>query len=70
LKRLEEPYTIPVFIIILFGVIPGSMTNPPALAFTNGIAQSEAISIAYATVYPQAMFLRIFIAQLLILLFV
>jgi len=46
------------------------MTNPPALAFTNGIAQSEAISIAYATVYPQAMFLRIFIAQLLILLFV
>ena len=45
------------------------MTNPPALAFANGIAESEASSVAYATVYPLVMFLRIFAAQLLILLF-
>ncbi len=52
------------------GLIAGSMTDPPALAFANGIAQSEAPAVAYATVYPLVMFMRIFIAQLLILLFV
>jgi putative transport protein len=52
------------------GMLSGSMTDPPALAFANGLAQSEAPSVAYATVYPLVMFLRIFIAQLLILLFV
>ncbi|HEY5469266.1 MAG TPA: putative transporter [Bacteroidales bacterium] len=52
------------------GLISGSMTDPPALAFANSIAQSEAPAVAYATVYPLVMFLRIFIAQLLILLFV
>jgi putative transport protein len=49
------------------GLLAGSMTDPPALAFANGIAQNEAPSVAYATVYPLVMFLRIFIAQLLIL---
>ncbi len=52
------------------GLLSGSMTDPPALAFANGLAQSEAPSVAYATVYPLVMFLRIFIAQLLILLYV
>ena len=52
------------------GLISGSMTDPPALAFANSIAQSEAPAVAYATVYPLVMFLRIFIAQLLILVFV
>jgi putative transport protein len=52
------------------GLLSGSMTDPPALAFANSIAQSEAPAVAYATVYPLVMFLRIFIAQLLILLFV
>ena len=52
------------------GLLSGSMTDPPALAFANGLAQSEAPSVAYATVYPLVMFLRIFIAQLLVLLFV
>lgn len=52
------------------GLLSGSMTDPPALAFANGIARSEAPSLAYATVYPLVMFLRIFMAQLLILLFV
>jgi putative transport protein len=45
------------------------MTDPPALAFANSIAESEAPAVAYATVYPLVMFLRIFIAQLLILIF-
>ncbi|HUU99918.1 MAG TPA: hypothetical protein VMW32_03045 [Bacteroidales bacterium] len=46
------------------------MTDPPALAYVNTIAQSEAPAVAYATVYPLVMFLRIFMAQLLILLFI
>ncbi len=52
------------------GLISGSMTDPPALAYANGIAQSEAPAVAYATVYPLVMFLRILVAQMLILLFV
>ncbi len=52
------------------GLLSGSMTDPPALAFANSIAQSEAPAVAYATVYPLVMFLRIFIAQLLVLLFI
>lgn len=52
------------------GLLSGSMTDPPALAYANSIAHSEAPAVAYATVYPLVMFLRIFVAQLLILLFV
>jgi putative transport protein len=52
------------------GLLSGSMTDPPALAYANSIAQSEAPAVAYATVYPLIMFLRIFVAQLLVLLFV
>jgi putative transport protein len=52
------------------GLLSGSMTDPPALAFANSIAQSEAPAVAYATVYPLVMFLRIFVAQLLVLLFI
>ena len=51
------------------GLLSGSMTDPPALAYANSIARSEAPAVAYAAVYPLVMFLRIFIAQLLILLF-
>jgi putative transport protein len=54
----------------LCGLLAGSMTDPPALAFANSIARSEAPAVAYATIYPLVMFLRIFIAQLLILLFI
>jgi len=50
------------------GLLSGSMTDPPALAFANSIARSEAPSVAYATIYPLMMFLRIFVAQMLILL--
>lgn len=52
----------------LCGLLAGSMTDPPALAFANSVARNEAPAIAYATVYPLVMFLRIFVAQLLILL--
>lgn len=51
------------------GLLSGSMTDPPALAYANGIAQSEAPAVAYATVYPLVMFLRILVPQLLILFF-
>jgi len=52
------------------GLLAGSMTDPPALAFAGSIVQSEAPAVAYATIYPLVMFLRIFVAQLLILLFI
>jgi putative transport protein len=51
------------------GLLSGSMTDPPALAYANSISQSEAPTIAYATVYPLVMFSRILVAQLLILMF-
>jgi putative transport protein len=49
----------------LSGLLAGSMTDPPALAFANGICQSEAPAVAYATVYPLTMLLRIMVAQFL-----
>jgi putative transport protein len=51
------------------GLLAGSMTDTPALAFANSIAQCEAPAVAYATVYPLVMFLRIVIAQVLVMLF-
>jgi putative transport protein len=53
----------------LCGLLAGSMTDPPALAFANSVNQSDAPSVAYATVYPFTMLLRIIVAQLLVLLF-
>lgn len=50
------------------GLLSGSMTDPPALAFANDLAGSEAASVAYATVYPLAMLTRIVMAQVLVLL--
>ena len=53
----------------LCGVLAGSMTDPPALAFANAIKEeSGAAALSYATVYPLAMFLRIISPQLLALL--
>ena len=51
------------------GLLSGSMTDPPALAFANTISNSESPSVAYATVYPLTMLLRIVVAQVLILFF-
>lgn len=54
----------------LCGMLAGSMTDPPALAFANGLhATSGAAALSYATVYPLAMFLRIMSPQLLAVLF-
>lgn len=55
----------------LCGLLAGSMTDPPALAFANGMARNaEAQSLAYATVYPLVMGMRILTPQILALLFV
>jgi putative transport protein len=54
---------------VLCGLLTGSMTDPPALAFANDLAKSDAPSIAYATVYPATMLARILVAQILVLLF-
>lgn len=53
----------------LIGMISGSCTNPPALAYSGTIANNDAPAVAYSTVYPLTMFLRIVCAQLIILLF-
>lgn len=52
----------------LIGLIAGSTTDPPALAYANQSCNNDAPSVGYSTVYPLAMFLRILTAQLLILL--
>ncbi len=51
------------------GYLAGSMTDPPALEFANGISPVQAQATAYATVYPLTMFLRILFAQILVLFF-
>ena len=52
----------------LCGVLAGSMTDPPALAFAQQHLASDAPAVAYATVYPLTMLLRVFSAQLVIFL--
>lgn len=51
----------------IMGVMSGASTNPPALAYANSAIKNRAPSMSYATVYPLAMFLRVFAAQLLII---
>jgi len=51
----------------LMGTLAGSMTNPIALTYANNIAGSDMPAISYATVYPLVMFLRVVIAQSMIL---
>lgn len=53
----------------LMGLIAGSTTDPPALAYSNATAGNDAPSVGYAIVYPLTMFLRVLTAQLLILFF-
>ncbi len=53
----------------LCGLMAGSMTDPPALAFANGYTGSDAPAVTYATVYPLVTFLRIISAQVLVLFF-
>ncbi len=52
---------------MLMGLMAGSTTDPPALAYANQTASNNAPAVGYSTVYPVTMFLRILTAQLLIL---
>ena len=58
-------YKMDLFTIM--GMLSGSMTNPIALNYANSLAGSDMPAISYATVYPLAMFLRVVIAQAMIL---
>ena len=51
----------------IMGLMSGAMTDPPALAYANTVGSSDRAAVAYATVYPLTMFLRIFTAQILVL---
>ncbi len=53
----------------IMGMIAGSFTDPPALAYANSCCSKEAPAVGYSTVYPLTMFLRIFTAQLIIIFF-
>lgn len=52
------------------GMISGSYTDPPALAYGNMIANNDAPAVSYSTVYPLTMFMRVVAAQLVILFFI
>lgn len=62
-------YFFKVNYFTLMGLIAGSTTDPPALAYSNATAGNDAPSVGYATVYPLTMFLRVLTAQLMILFF-
>lgn len=49
------------------GMISGATTDPPALAYSNSICGNDQASVAYSTVYPLSMFLRVLVAQLMVL---
>jgi len=51
------------------GMLAGTYTDPPALAYANSICSKEAPALGYSTVYPLSMFLRIFTAQIIVLFF-
>jgi putative transport protein len=54
----------------LSGLFAGSLTNPPALTFATNLTRSDAPTVAYATVYPLTMLLRILCAQVLTLILI
>lgn len=73
---------IPIFIIgtiarlkfkfnyfTIMGMLAGTYTDPPALAYANAFCSKEAPAVGYSTVYPLSMFLRIFTAQIVVLFF-
>ena len=55
--------------LTILGIMSGGYTDPPALAYGNKVANNDAPAVAYSTVYPLTMFLRVITAQLLILIF-
>ena len=60
-------YKMNYFYII--GMMSGSYTDPPALAYGNKVANNDAPAVAYSTVYPLTMFMRVVVAQVIILFF-
>ena len=61
----RKAYKLDYFSIM--GLMSGAMTDPPALAYANSVSSNDRAAVAYATVYPLTMFLRIFTAQILAL---
>ena len=55
--------------LTIMGMMSGSYTDPPALAYAGGSTGSDAPAVSYSTVYPLTMFLRVVAAQALVLLF-
>ena len=53
----------------ILGMMSGSYTDPPALAYGNKIANNDAPAVAYSTVYPLTMFARVIVAQIIVLCF-
>lgn len=51
----------------IMGLMAGGYTDPPALAYANKIANNDAPSVSYSTVYPLTMFMRVIVAQILVL---
>jgi len=61
-------YVMKLNYLTLIGVLSGASTNPPALAYSNDVDRnSDEAAVGYATVYPLTMFLRVLIAQMMIL---
>ena len=54
----------------LMGLISGSTTDPPALAYANKTAGNDAPAVAYSTVYPLTMFLRVVTAQVIVMMLI
>lgn len=50
-------------------MMSGSYTDPPALAYANKVANNDAPAVAYSTVYPLTMFMRVIVAQVIVLCF-
>lgn len=55
--------------LAIIGMMSGTYTDPPALAYANKVANNDAPAVAYSTVYPLTMFMRVIVAQLMILFF-
>ncbi|MBD5290143.1 MAG: putative transporter [Bacteroides sp.] len=53
----------------IIGMMSGNYTDPPALAYANKVANNDSPAVAYSTVYPLTMFMRVIVAQIIILCF-
>ena len=62
---IRDSYKVNYF--TLMGLIAGSNTDPPALAYANQVTSSDAPAVGYSTVYPLSMFLRILTGQMILL---